>query len=66
MEVPLGMAKKLILLSADKYDTSFSLTQYVSHSTDNTHVHVAILVSLCMLSTIALTLLHADEASMPT
>ena len=25
------MAKKLILLSADKYDTSFSLSQYVSH-----------------------------------
>ena len=26
------MAKKLILLSADKYDTSFSIAQYVSHS----------------------------------
>lgn len=30
VEVPLGMAKKLILLSADKYDTSFSISQYVS------------------------------------
>ena len=28
--MPLGMAKKLILLSADKYDTSFSINQYVS------------------------------------
>jgi hypothetical protein len=29
VEVPLGMAKKLILLSADKYDTSFSIAQYM-------------------------------------
>jgi hypothetical protein len=29
VKVPLGMAKKLILLSADKYDTSFSISQYI-------------------------------------
>lgn len=30
VEVPLNTAKKLILLSADRYDTAFSVTQYVS------------------------------------
>lgn len=30
VEVPLNTAKKLILLSADKYDTVFAVTQYVS------------------------------------
>ena len=30
VEVPLSTAKKLILLSADRYDTAFGLTQYVS------------------------------------
>ena len=30
VEVPLNTAKKLILLSADKYDTVFSTNQYVS------------------------------------
>ena len=28
------MAKKLIVLSADKYDTEFSVTQYVSDGAD--------------------------------
>ena len=30
VQVPLNTAKKLIMLSADKYDTEFSVTQYVS------------------------------------
>lgn len=33
VEVPLNTAKKLILLSADKYDTVFALRQYVSGNT---------------------------------
>ena len=30
VEVPLSTAKKLVKLSADKYNTEFSLRQYVS------------------------------------
>ena len=30
VETPLKMSKKIVLLSADSYDTEFSITQYVS------------------------------------
>lgn len=40
VEVPLNTAMKLIQLSADKYDTVFSVTRYVSRECHSFHAHI--------------------------